>query len=176
MPLFLGYPILLQMKKACLYILILLTLTSCGRTYYIVRHAEKAAPDATMSSDVPLSDAGRARAAVLKEELQNKKISRIYSTNYIRTRSTAEPLSSALGVPIDTYGPMPDSAFLRKLLGEKGNVLIVGHSNTVDDVVNMLTGVKQYSDLNDSVYNHLYVIKVNRKGKVMDLQQRTYGR
>ena len=164
------------MKKACLHILILLTLTSCSRTYYIVRHAEKAAPDAAMSGDVPLSDAGRLRAEALKEELQNKKIRAIYSTNYIRTKSTAEPLSTTLGIPVTTYGPMPDTAFLRKLREEKGNVLIVAHSNTVDDVVNMLTGVKQYTDLNDSVYNHLYVVKVNRKGKVVNLQQRTYGR
>jgi broad specificity phosphatase PhoE len=164
------------MKKACLYILVLLTLTSCSRTYYIVRHAEKAAPDASMSSDVPLSDAGRARALALKEKLNNKNISTIYSTNFIRTKTTAEPLSSALKVPIGIYGPMPDSAFMRKLREGKGNVLIVGHSNTVDDVVNMLTGVKKLNDLEDSVYNNLFVVKMNRNGKVIKTEQLTYGK
>ena len=164
------------MKKVCLYILVLFILTSCTRTYYIVRHAEKAAPDASMSSDVPLSDAGRARALALQQKLQPEKISAIYSTNYIRTKSTAEPLSSATGVPIGIYGPMPDSIFMRKLRDASGNVLIVGHSNTVDDVVNMLTGEKTYTDLPDSVYNHLYVVKMNRKGKVVKTQQRIYGR
>jgi broad specificity phosphatase PhoE len=164
------------MKKVCLYMLVLFTLTSCNRTYYIVRHAEKAAPDASMSTDVRLSDAGQARAAALKDELQNKKITTIYSTNYLRTKSTAEPLSTALGVPIITYGPMPDSTFMRKLRQGKGNVLIVGHSNTVDDVLNMLEGDKKYRDLNDSIYNHLYVVTMNRKGKVVKSEQRTYGR
>ena len=101
------------MKKACLYILILFTLTSCTRTYYIVRHAEKAAPDASMSTDVPLSEAGRERSLALQRQLQDEKISAIYSTNYIRTKNTAEPLSAAIGVPVGIYGPMPDSAFLR---------------------------------------------------------------
>lgn len=164
------------MKKVCLYILVLFILTSCSRTYYIVRHAEKAAPNAAMSSNVPLSDAGVARAFALKEELQNKKITTIYSTNTIRTKSTAEPLSSALGVPVGIYGPMPDPAFMRKLRDGKGNVLIVGHSNTVDDVVNMLTGEKKYSDLKDSVYNHLYVVKINRGGKVVKTEQLIYGK
>jgi broad specificity phosphatase PhoE len=164
------------MKKACLYILILFTLTSCTRTYYIVRHAEKAAPDASMSSDVPLSEAGRERSLALQRQLQDEKISAIYSTNYIRTKNTAEPLSAAIGVPIGIYGPMPDSAFLRKLRDASGNVLIVGHSNTVDDVVNLLTGEKTYTDLPDSVYNHLYVVKMNRKGKVVKTQQKTYGK
>jgi broad specificity phosphatase PhoE len=141
-----------------------------------VRHAEKAAPDASMGSDVPLSEAGRTRALALQQKLQQEKISAIYSTNFKRTKSTAEPLSAATGVPIGIYGPMPDSAFMRKLRDASGNVLIVGHSNTIDDVVNMLTGEKTYTDLPDSVYNHLYVVKLNRKGKVVKTQQRTYGR
>ena len=163
------------MKKACLYFLILLTLTSCVRTYYIVRHAEKAAPAASMSSDVPLSEAGEDRAIILRDQLQSKKIRTIYATNTIRTKRTAGPLSSTIGVPISTYGLRPDSAFIRLLREGKGNTLVVGHSNTVDDTVNMLTGEKKLQDLNENVYNNLFVVRINRNGKVVSVQHLTYG-
>ncbi|HUR11587.1 MAG TPA: phosphoglycerate mutase family protein, partial [Flavitalea sp.] len=158
------------MKKTCLYLLVLIIITSCSRTYYIVRHAEKAAPDASIGSDVPLSDAGRVRAIALRDALKSKKIRSIYSTNTIRTRTTVEPLSVELGIPIQTYGPIPDSAFLRKLQQSRGNSLIVGHSNTVDDIVNMLSGEKKISDLNDNAYNNLFVVKLNGNGKVVRVQ------
>lgn len=162
------------MKKVCLYILIAFYLTSCSRTYYIVRHAEKAAPDASMSSDVPLSPAGQHRAIALKDELKSKKITGIYATNTIRARATADPLSNELKLPIITYGPVPDSTFMKMLKSMKGNTLIVGHSNTVDDIVNSLANEKKISDLEDSVYDNLYIIKIDQNGHVK-VRQVKYG-
>ena len=143
---------------------LLLILASCSHSYYVVRHAEKATQAANMSSDVPLSDKGKERAEALKEILKNKKISYIFSTNTIRTRTTAQPLADQLGLKIETYGPVPDSAFINKLRSIKKNVLIVGHSNTVDDIVNMLCKRKEVSgDLPDSAYSKLFIVTV--KGK-----------
>jgi broad specificity phosphatase PhoE len=143
-------------------------LTSCTHTYYVVRHAEKAtaSPGTTMSTpnDPPLSDAGSKRAIALMETLKNKKIAYIFSTNTIRTKTTAEPLSKSIGISIETYKPMPDTAFINSLKKLKKNVLVVGHSNTVDDLSNMLAGKKVVpGDLEDSEYDNLFVIKY--KGK-----------
>ena len=139
-------------------------LTSCSHSYYIVRHAEKATQSANMSSDVPLTEQGTQRAVALKNILQNKKIGEVYSTNTIRTRSTAQPTADYFHLAIQTYGPMPDTGFIRLLRSTKKNVLIVGHSNTVDDIVNMLCGVKKVQgDLADTEYSKLFVVK--RKGK-----------
>src|SRR5690242_2517708 len=83
-----------------------LLLASCSRTVYVVRHAEKiTASDNTkmMGDDPPLSEAGQVRALVLKDQLAGKHISHIYSTNTIRARSTAEPLSQAIKINIETY-------------------------------------------------------------------------
>jgi len=137
---------------------------SCSQTYYVVRHAEKAVQAPNMSSDVPLSDAGKQRAENLKEVLKDKKIGLIYSTNTIRTKTTAGPTANHFLITITEYPPRPDSAFITLLKSKKQNTLVVGHSNTIDDIVNMLCGEKKVAgDLPDAEYDNLYVIK--RKGK-----------
>jgi broad specificity phosphatase PhoE len=139
-------------------------LVSCSHSYYIVRHAEKETAGPNMSSEVPLSDKGKERAEALKGILKNKKIGYVFSTNTIRTKSTAQPLADYLGLQIEIYKPVPDSAFIRQLRSLKKNVLIVGHSNTVDDIVNMLCGGKEVAgDLGDNEYNKLFIVKFRGK-------------
>lgn len=168
-----------MLKRIFLFALVLLSLTACSQTYYIVRHGEKAVVDANANPNMsatnpPLSDAGKARAEALKELLKNEKITHIFSTNTIRTRSTAEPLSVLLNVPIETYNPRPDSAFIAQLRSLKKNVLIVGHSNTVDDIVNMLTKEQKVpKDLEDNEYNNLFIVTV--KGDKITFERKTYG-
>jgi broad specificity phosphatase PhoE len=151
------------MLKSILFIAILF-LTSCGTTtYYVVRHAEKAAPTGNMTSDVPLSEEGKQRAEALKDALSGKKIQHIYSTNTIRTTSTAKPLSEVTGLSIQTYDAK-DTGFVSRVKAlPKGNVLIVGHSNTVDDLVNRLTNQQLLTDLPETNYGDLFIIK---KGKL----------
>jgi phosphohistidine phosphatase SixA len=153
-----------------------LSLTSYGQTYYIVRHAEKAATDSAsmMNSDPPLSAEGQKRARDLRDLLKKKGITDIYSTNSLRTRSTAEPLSKARNIQVQFYGPKPDSIFIRRLKELKGNILIVGHSNTVDDIVNGLCEQQLLNDLPDAAYDNLFVV-TNKNGKFL-LKQEKYGK
>lgn len=167
-----------MIRLTCFVLLASFLLTACSHTYYVVRHAEKASPSTgnTMSSpnNPPLSFEGEQRAQALKETLKDSKIAYIFSTNTTRTISTAEPLRAQLGLTTEHYGPMPDSAFIQKLKGLKKNVLIVGHSNTVDDVVNGLTGKKTVpGDLPDSEYNSLFV--VTYKGNKVSFEKRSFG-
>lgn len=151
----------------------LVLLSSCVQTYYVVRHGEKEVQTASMTSDVPLSEKGAARAAALKDLLKDKKIKTIYSTKTQRTQNTAKPTADYFKLSILPYGPFPDSAFINNLKSIKGNVLIVGHSNTVDDIVNGLTGHKYIpSDLPDSAYSNLFMIK--KKGKKMVFEKRVF--
>ena len=125
-----------------------------------------------MSSDVPLSDAGKKRAEAIKEIMKRNTIASVYSTNTIRTRSTAQPTADYFHLTIETYGPRPDSAFINLLKTKKKNTLIVGHSNTVDDIVNMLCGKKEVpGDLPDTEYNKLFVVK--KKGKKFLFTEKT---
>ena len=145
---------------------IAIVLTGCNHTYYIVRHAEKAVPSAGVvmntPDDPPLSDVGTKRSEVLRKELAGKNIGYIFSTNTKRTLATAEPLSKTSGVTIQTYGPRPDSVFINQLRNLKHNTLIVGHSNTVDEIVNGLSGADKLTDLADSEYNNLFFVRYKR--------------
>jgi phosphohistidine phosphatase SixA len=166
------------MKCISLLLCFSLLLTACSRTYYVVRHAEKAAPGPNMSSDVPLTPAGEQRALALRDSLLNKKIGHIFSTNTVRTKSTAAPLATALQLPTTLYEPKPDSSFIRMLGKLKKNTLIVGHSNTVDDIVNGLClNNKIIVDLNDTEYDKLYIVRLTRKwwGKYYNLKETKYG-
>ena len=125
-----------------------------------------------MANDPPLAEAGKIRALVLRDELGNKHISHIYSTNTARTMSTAEPLSEVKKIKIELYGNIDSLVYL--IQSTKGNVLIVGHSNTVDDIVNKLCGEKKIAaDLTDSEYDNLFVIKY--RGKKIRFTQHKYG-
>jgi broad specificity phosphatase PhoE len=165
------------MYKPLLFIGILFLLSCKTTTYYIVRHAEKESftpmNNSTMTSDVPLSEAGKERAVALKDVLQKENIQYIFSTDYIRTKSTAQPLANAINVPIKIYDAK-DTGFVNRLKSLDGNVLIVGHANTVDDLVNKLCGEKKLSgDLPDSQYGDLFIVK--RTGTQFRFEKKHFG-
>ena len=164
------------MRTYLLLMVTLFVLMSCSRKIYVVRHGEKAVSDggSMMSRDPELSEAGKARAESLKEILKTKKIGSIYSTNTIRTKSTAEPTRAFFGLDINTYPPIPNEKFIDSLRSSKKNILIVGHSNTVDDVVNKICGENKIpGDLDESQYDNLYIIR--KKGKKMLFENQKYG-
>lgn len=158
-------------------------LFSCTNTIYVVRHAEKASgiDMATMkpTTDPPLTIEGEERALALKQKLGSKNIKHIYSTNTVRTISTARPLKELyIGMPIQIYSSKADSmeAFIQKIKTiKKGDVLIVGHSNTIDDIANKLAGSTVVpGDLKDSEYDNLYILK--RKGNNYIFKNEKYGK
>lgn len=145
-------------------------LSSCKSTmYFIVRHAEKEI-NSTMTGDPPLSAEGVKQAADLKAYLQNKNIRTIYSTNYVRTVATAEPLRAQRGIILKNYDPRRNDQLVEELKKiSDGNVLVVGHSNTVDDVVNGLLGTAQMTDLADTEYGNAFIVK--KKGNSFSFER-----
>jgi phosphohistidine phosphatase SixA len=109
------------------------------RAIFVVRHAERAreGPEA----DIPLSKLGAEHAARLAEILKNAGVTAVYATDTTRARQTAEPLAQALKLSIKTYdtqkGDMTAALFVAKLKIDERNgvILVVGHSNTVPDVI-----------------------------------------
>lgn len=167
------------------YLLLLcsLFLFSCGTTIYVVRHAEKETgiDPTTMKTftDPPLTYGGQERALKLREILVGKDIKHIYSTNTLRTISTARPLKEmSLKIPIEMYSSRPDSmdAFIVQLKNiRKGNILVVGHSNTVDDIANKLCqSTVVTGDLKDNEYDNLFIIK--KKGDKYLFSREKYGK
>ena len=56
----------------------------------------------------------------------------------------------------------------------KKNVLIIGHSNTIDDLANTLCGEKKVpTDFAETDYNNLLIVKIKKK-KIL-FEHKTYG-
>jgi 2,3-bisphosphoglycerate-dependent phosphoglycerate mutase len=167
------------MKFITFILTVNLLFTGCTNTFYIVRHAEKevASADSTMSTPGGpfLSDAGKKRAELLKDELKDKEINYIFSTPTKRTLATVAPLQELRGLKINLYSSDTIENFITRLKTIKqGDVLIVGHSNTVDDIVNKLSGKTNISsDLKDSEYDNLFIIK--RSGKKFRFTRKKFG-
>lgn len=137
---------------------IVLLLASCKTTtYYISRHAERAG---AMGNDPQLTPEGEKQALDLRDYLKDKNIKGVYSTNFNRTRATARPTSEHFNLPVAIYNPQQANAMLDSLKAtNKNNVLIVGHSNTVDDMVNRLTGANTMTDLPETEYGSLFIVR-----------------
>lgn len=147
------------MKASFLSILFFLALSigqaqTTPSVIFIVRHCEKAME----STDNPnLAEEGKKRATHLAEILKNTGIEAVYSTNYKRTMQTAEPLATVLKITPNAYESR-EAAFGEMLRKSGKKVLVVGHSNTVPDLLNQLTGTKNYQP-NDG-YGDLWVVTI----------------
>ena len=166
------------MKDLLSITILCVALVSCSRKVYVVRHAEKVTSTDTaakmMTNDLPLSEAGKVRAIVLRDELKNKHIRYIYSTNTIRTMATVAPLSESLKLNIDLYRDI--DSLIGQIKSTKGNVVVVGHSNTVDDIVNKLCGqAKIAGDLKDAEYDNLFIVKLRGKKRIFERHKYGYA-
>lgn len=127
----------------------------------LVRHAERAdagsAAGKEMGSDPDLSAAGHARAEALARLLKDAAITAIYTTGLKRTQQTAAPLARTLAIQ-PTVIPANGSADLLHSIGSaQGTVLIVGHSNTVPDLITRL-GVEEVVTIAEEEFDSLFVV------------------
>lgn len=151
-----------------------LTLAACPKNpapteIYLVRHAEKLTGD-----DPALSPAGIARADALAERLRYVSLTDIYTTDYKRTRDTAAPIARQAGLEPRLYDPRRLQEFAETLRKTKGRILVVGHSNTTPQLVELLGGdpVSQIDEASE--YDRFYIVTLNRDGSV-DSELRRYG-
>lgn len=141
---------------------------------YIVRHAEKQS-----GTDPLLTDDGNKRAGDLMRTLKDKKISRIYVSEYRRTQNTADSLRIQFG--IDTVRALADTNCINLFNAITKNkdwtksILIVSHSNIVPAIIYKL-GITSFpqDNLPDEEFDNLYIVSF-RKGKAV-LKHIKYGK
>ena len=140
------------------------------KTIYIVRHAEK-----QLNGDDPeLSVIGDARSRKLGQILADQQITHIFSTDYNRTRLTAAPTATEAGIEIEIYDPKNHDALVEQLRSLEGNILVVGHSNTVGQVANYFVSEgDKFSDLQDTEYNFIYIVTLAEDG-TSSVERKTY--
>lgn len=132
-----------------------------AQSIYLVRHAEKVKDGA---KDPKLTAKGLQRAKLLADNLRDAEIVKIFSTDYERTRQTAAPLANAIGKKAELYNPRDLKSFAERIKKIKGNILIVGHSNTTPMMVHLLGG-DAHGDIDESEYDRLYHLTIEN-GKV----------
>ncbi len=164
------------MLSRILLILLICCLTACTTApaskdnfeLYLVRHAEKQADG---SRDPELTEAGTHRSEDLARWFEDKDIRDIWSSDYKRTRDTAKPSVSRLGLKLKIYDAHDLSTLSETLLGNQNNALIVGHSNTTPELARLLCQC-EIEDMDESEYDRLIVISViNGETQAKILQQ-----
>jgi phosphohistidine phosphatase SixA len=138
------------------------------KTILLVRHAEKT----NQSEDPPLSVSGRQRAIRLAKMLKAHPISAVYSTDFERTKSTAEPISAIHSLETQIYGTS-DLTQLRSKLHtlETGEMaVVVGHSNTTPVVVKLLDEKSSFNLIDESDYENIFIVEIDQKGKVKSMK------
>ena len=123
-------------------------------TVIVVRHAERAGG---MANDVGLSEAGRCRAGVLANMLAGAHVERIYTSEVARTQQTAEPLARKLNVTPQVVPAKDIDALVVKLRAGSGTALVVGHSNTVPEIVEKLGGGR-VAPIADTEFDGMYIV------------------
>jgi broad specificity phosphatase PhoE len=141
------------------------------RAVLLVRHAEKV----DESADAALSKAGEDRAERLAAMLRESGITAILTSDRQRTIRTAAPLAALLKIEIDTeHGASGQALFDR--IREKhpdGVVLVVGHSNTIPDLLKRLGSPREIS-MEDVGYGDLFIL-VPKPGGSPELFRLRYG-
>ena len=139
-------------------------------TIFLVRHAEKTAD----KNDPGLTQAGQARALALANRLGGEGITHIHSSDYTRTRDTAEPLAEKMGLVIQIYDPRDLPAIAAKLKATPGRHLVVGHSNTTPPLVELLGGDGGSPIVEASEYDRLYIV-TTKEGEPVKSYLTRYG-
>jgi broad specificity phosphatase PhoE len=159
-----------------LFLCLVLAPPAAAQTVILVRHAEKAS---VAGNDPPLSAAGTVRAAALQATLADAGVSHVIVTSRQRTSLTAADLTAArhltpVVVPLGQGGAehvQAVAAAVRQI--PKGDVvLVVGHSNTIPEIIAALGGPVM-PDICDGVYSSLFVLDLD--SAPMRLIRASYG-
>jgi broad specificity phosphatase PhoE len=127
---------------------------------YVVRHAERA----DQSADSALSTAGIGRSYTLRDLLRNAGVTKIFTSPLRRTIDTAAPLAAAVHV---TPRVMPTADALAEAIaasGPRDRVLVVGHSNTVPELLRALH-VEETVAVAEDEYDNLFIVIPQKEGR-----------
>lgn len=142
-------------------------------TVIVVRHAEKNIEPGNPDPD--LSPAGQTRAQEIARIFGDSGVQAIYATQYKRTQQTVAPLSAHVGVPVVTVDAKQSTELAKRILSNNRGqtVFIVGHNNTVPEIVNILSG-ENFPIIPESEYDNMFIVTMYRFGKAKVLKVK-YG-
>jgi broad specificity phosphatase PhoE len=128
-------------------------MSDCPVVVFLARHADVAAGGGT---DPVLSDAGAARAKVLRRMLADTGIGAIFTTSLKRSRQTAAPLASELGLVPRVLDDVNDVVAALHDLPSATTALVIGHSNTLPVIIAGLGG-PAIPNIGEAEFDNLFV-------------------
>ena len=148
--------------------------TATTTTVVLVRHAEK---QIGTISDAPLSPQGEIRATRLAQMFGDAeafgRVQQIYVTDTRRTQQTAAGLAQRLGLtPVIVEARTSNADLARRVLRENrgGLAIVVGHSNTVPQLVAQLANRDSVPAIGDEEFDTMYVVTVPTIGRASVLR------
>jgi len=145
-------------------------------TIVLVRHAEK---QLGAIDDAPLTPQGELRAARLAMMLGDAeklgRVQRIYVTNTRRSQQTAANLAQRLNLkPTVVEAKISNAELAHEVLRDNkgGLAIVVGHSNTVPQLVAEMAGVDNVPAMGDEEFDTMYVVTVPTIGRASVLRMK----
>ena len=146
--------------------LLLVADANAAPVIFLVRHAEKAS---TGGNDPDLSLAGQKRADALARILRDSQITAVFVTEFKRTQETAAPTAKATHLS-PTVVPTNDlPGLVLKLRALNGNALVVGHGNTIPDLIKAL-GITTPVSIPDDDYSEIFVVSLGDAPQLTQLR------
>ena len=131
----------------------------------VVRHGEKASAE---DNDPELSVAGQKRADALARVLKDSQITAIFVTEFKRTQQTAAPTAIAADLS-PTVLPAGDiSGLVAKLRALNGNALVVGHGDTIPDLMEAL-GITTPVTIPEDDYTEIFLVSLSDPPQLLRL-------
>ncbi len=137
-------------------------------TVVLVRHAEK---QLGTIEDPPLTPEGEQRAQLLARMFGGRegagRIAGIFASDTRRAQRTAAPLAERLGIAVTVTGAKDYDGIIARIRSEFSGrtLLLVGHSNTVPELVRRLARVQDVPEIPDADYGTIYVVTVPTLGR-----------
>jgi 2,3-bisphosphoglycerate-dependent phosphoglycerate mutase len=156
------------MKRLALILsisLLLVTHATAAPVIFIVRHAEKAP---TGGDDPELSAAGQKRAEALAHILKDSQIRAVFVTKFKRTQETAAPIAKAAHLDSTVMPGNDVSALVAKLREVKCNALVVGHTNTIPDLMKAL-GITTSINIPENDYTEILMVSLGDPPQLLRL-------
>jgi phosphohistidine phosphatase SixA len=133
------------MRLSGLLVIVLFGLLACATTAepappvtFVMRHLNTPAGE----RDPELLPEGQRAAQALAAWFGRERVRAIYVSDFRRTRQTAAPLAARLGLTPIVYDPADTPGLVARVRAGPHPALIVGHSNTVPEIVAQLGGTR----------------------------------
>jgi broad specificity phosphatase PhoE len=140
------------------------------KTIIVVRHAEA---EHQPGGDPSLTADGRTRALELARVLADTQLNGVYITHYQRNRQTAAQLPRKAGEKPTVIDEVPATVAALRAEPWGATALVIGHSNTVPDLIRGLTGNPlPQSEL--IIFDRIWIVTLARDGTTSLLRMR-YG-